>query len=626
VLPSTFENVVAREAGLWAPLQYDASLPNPNGREWGHHLRTIARLRPGVRTADASTDLMTIGGTLIDQRHPDTYDPHTGFAAIPLRDEIASSVRPALLAIAGAVLLVLVIACVNVTNLLLARGVRRRAEFALRTALGAGRLRLIRQVLTESLLLALAGGVAGVALAWFGVRGLVALSPPDLPRAGAIAVDLPVFVFAAAISVAIGFAFGVIPALQAARHDPHVEIRHGSPRTAGGHRRTRGALVVAEVALALVLLVSSGLLLRTLQHLFAVPIGFDPHGLVTMQVQVVGRQYAEDAATQRLYEHQLEAVRRVPGVVAAGFTSQLPLSNERDQYGVHFPATSSQREETYGSYRYAVTPGYIEAARIPLLMGRLPDDRDTAAAPHVALVSESLAKARFGAASPLGQQIGIGPPGNPYTIVGVVGDVRQVSLASDNPQAVYLPAAQSWFAESPRSLVARARGDASALVPAIRDAIWSVDKDQPITRVSTMDDLIAASESERRFALIVFETFGITALVLAAIGLYGVLAGSVTERTREIGVRMALGASRGEIVSMVVRQALAMTMAGVVIGTAGAMLTSRALETLLFGITPRDPATFAGVVALLLAASAVASWLPAWRAARVDPAVTLRAE
>ena len=626
VLPATFENVTARDAGVWAPLQYDASIPNPIGREWGHHLRTIARLRPGVHPVDATTDLMTIGRAVIDQRHPDTYDPRTSFAVIPLRDELASSVRPALLAIAGAVLLVLVIACVNVTNLVLARGARRRAEFALRTTLGAGRLRLIRQVLTESLLLALAGGTAGVALASFGVRGLVALSPPNLPRAGAIAVDVPVLVFAAAISIAIGLAFGVIPALQAARNDLHVEIQHGSQRTVGGHRRTRGALVVAEVALALVLLVSSGLLLRTLQHLFAVPIGFDPHGLVTMQVQVVGHQYDADAATERLYERQLDAVRRVPGVVAAGFTSQLPLSSERDQYGVHFPATSSQSEQTYGAYRYAVNPGYIEAARIRLLAGRLFDDHDTATAPHVALLSESLAKARFGAASPLGQQIGIGPPGNPYTIVGLVGDVRQVSLASDNPQAVYLPAAQSWFAESPRSLVVRASGDASALVPAMREAIWSVDKDQPITRVSAMDDLVAASEAERRFALIVFETFGITALVLAGIGLYGVLAGSVTERTREIGVRMALGASRGEIVAMIVRQGMAMTTAGVMIGLGGAAFSSRALQTLLFGITPRDPATYAGVVALLMAASALASWLPAWRAARVDPAVTLRAE
>ena len=569
---------------------------------------------------------MTIGRDVIEHRHPDSYDRKTIFAVVPLRDELASGVRSALLAIASAVVLLLAIACVNVTNLLLARGARRRAEFALRTALGAGRLRLVRQVLTESLLLALAGGIMGVALASFGVRWLVMLSPPNLPRADAIAVDWPVLVFAAAISIAIGLAFGVIPALQAARSDPHMEMKLGSQRTAGGHRGARGALVVAEVALALVLLVSSGLLLRTLRHLFAVPLGFDPRGLITMQVQAVGHRYDSVAATERLYERQLDAVRAVPGVVAAGFTSQFPMSSERDQYGVHFPASPSQAEKTYGSYRYAVNPGYIEAARIPLIMGRLVDDHDTAAAPHVALLSESLAKARFGAASPLGQRIGIGPPGNPFTIVGVVGDVRQVSLASDNPQAVYLPAAQSWFADSPRSLIVRARGEASALVPAIREAIWSVDKDQPISRVSAMDDLIAASEAERRFALIVFETFGVTALVLAAIGLYGVLAGSVTERTREIGVRMALGASRGEIVSLVVRQALAMTAAGVLIGAAGALFAGRGLQSLLFGVTPRDPVTYAGVVALLLTASVLAAWLPAWRAARVDPAVTLRAE
>lgn len=623
VMPRGFEDVTSETAELWAPLQYETVI-TPDSREWGHHLKTIARLRPRVPVADATREVATLGHTLIQEQHPASYDPNTMFVVVPLRDDLARSVKPALLAILGAVVLVLAIACLNVTNLLLARGARRAGEFALRAALGAARTRLIRQVLIESLLLALAGGAAGVLTAMWGVKALVALTPPGLPRAAAIAINTPVLIVAAAVTTIVGLAFGMIPALQAARNDPYEGAQRASPRSVGGHPRMRRALVMIEVALACVLLVSSGLLLRSLQRLFEVQLGFDPAGLVSMQVGSVGRRYSSDQANERLYEQQLEAVRRVPGVVKAGFTSQLPLSGDRDQYGVHFDAIGPLAETTFGAFRYAVSPGYLEAARIPLLAGRSIDERDVAGAPHVALISDSLAKARFGSASPLGQIIKMGPYG--FTIVGVVGDVRQVSLALDNPDAYYINTAQSWFPDRPRSLVVRTRGSAASLVPAIEQAIWSVDRDQPITRVTPMDDLVQASEAQRRFALILFETFAMIALVLATIGIYGVLASSVAERTREIGVRMALGASRGGIVSLVVRQAMAMVAAGVLIGGAGALFASRALQTLLFGITPRDPATYAGVVALVLAAAALASWLPAWRAARVDPAVTLRSE
>jgi putative ABC transport system permease protein len=624
IMPARFENVALPAAGVWTALQYDPAIP-PNGREWGHHLKTIARLRPGVQAADASRDVMAIGRSLMNRVHPATYDPTTGFAVVPLRDELASGVKPALRAILGAVGLVLLMACVNVTNLVLARGARRRGEFALRIALGAGRLRLIRQVLTENILLAIGGGAVGVALASFGVSALVALSPPGLPRAGAIAVNTPVLIFAAAVSVLIGVVFGMFPALQATRRDPHVEIQTASPRTAGGRRRTPRALVVGEVALALVLLVSSGLLFRSLTRLFAVPLGFDPRGVLTLQVQAVGRRYNADGEIERLYERQLDAVRRVPGIVSAGFSSQLPLSGDRDQYGARFPATPSLPEDTFGAYRYAVSPGYLESLRIPLIRGRAIDDRDVAAAPRVAVISESLAKARFGDRSPLGQEVRIGPD-IAFTIVGVVGDVRQASLASDNPQAVYLHAAQSWFPDSPRSFVVSANADAAALAPSVRDAIWSIDKDQPISRVAMLRDLIAASASERRFALMLFEAFAMIALVLATVGIYGVLAGSVADRTREIGVRLALGATRGEIVSLIVRQGMTLTALGLAIGLGGAAVATRALVTLLFGVSPLDPVTYAGGVSLLVLASAIACWIPAVRAARVDPAVTLRAE
>jgi putative ABC transport system permease protein len=624
VMPGGFEDAIAQSAVVWSLLQYDPSLP-PQGREWGHHLRTIGRLRPGVGIDYATQEINEIGRAMLEAHHPETYDPSTHFAAVPLHAELVRGVRPALLAILGAVVLVLVIASVNVTNLLLARGVHRRGEFALRAALGAGRGRLIRQLLTESVLLAVMGGVGGMTVAILGVRVLVALSPAGLPRANAIGVNGTVFAFGLAITTLIGLACGSIPALHAARSDPQQNLQLGSRRAAGGHRRTRSALVVAEVALALVLLVSSGLLLRSIERLFAVPVGFDAAGLLTMQVQIVGHRFDQDEATYRFFDRALESVRRVPGVSAAALSSQLPLSGERDEYGAHFDAGPSQPAETFSVFRYAVSPGYVEAMGLPLRRGRALDERDRPDAPHVVLISESLARTRFRGTDPIGRHVRLGPS-SPFTIVGVVGDVKQLSLALNESDAVYLPSGQGWFADRAMSVVVRAQGDAAPLAAAIREAIWSVDKDQPVVRVATMDQLLAASAAERRFALILFEAFALAALVLAAAGIYGVLAGNVAERTREIGVRAALGASRGDILALVVRQGMRLTGLGVAIGLAGAAVASHWIAAMLFGVSPLDLVTYVGVIALLAIVSMLACGVPAWRAARVDPASTLRAE
>lgn len=624
VMPRGFENVLAPGAEVWALLQYDVSLP-AQGREWGHHLRTIGRLRPSVGPDQATLEVDALGRAMLAARHPDTYDPNTRFAVASLHDELTRGVRPALMAILGAVLLVLVIACVNVTNLLLARGVQRRGEFALRAALGAGQPRLIRQLLTESLVLATLGGALGVGVAILGVRALVALTPPGLPRVGAIEVNVAMFGFALGVTTVIGLAFGLIPALQAARDDPHYELRHGTRRSVGAHRRTRNALVVAEVSLALVLLVSSGLLLRSLERLFAVPAGFEAAGRLTMQLQAVGHRFDQDSAAYRYFDRALETIRRAPLVTAAALTSQLPLSGDRDEYGAAFEATPTQAPGTYSVFRYAVSADYFEMLHIPLRLGRLLDAHDGAATPRVALISASLAKRRFNDADPIGQRLRLGPYG-PYTIVGVVGDVKQMSLALDESDAVYIPQTQWPFADRAMSLVVRGRGDVAALAPAIREAVWSVDKDQPVVRVATMDQLLAASTAERRFALIVFAAFALTALVLAAAGIYGVLAGSVAERTREIGVRAALGASHRDILGLVVRQGMRLTGLGVAIGLAGAVVATRAIVAMLFGVSRLDPVTYVGVVALLGGVAVVACSVPAWRAARIDPASTLRAE
>lgn len=623
VMPNGFENILAPGADIWAPLQYGLG----QGRAWGHHLRLIGRARPGVDVAQATEEFNRIGQDVLNEQKPETYRGGVAFRVTSLHEDMTRGVRGALLAILGAVMLVLLIASVNVTNLLLARGVQRRGDFALRSALGAVTARLVRQQLTETLLLATLGGALGMAVAWLGLKALAALSPGDLPRAQAIGIDGAVFLFAFVVTTLLGVAIGLSPAIQAAHSDPQLQLQHASRRMAGRQPRLRRALVVTEVALALVLLVGAGLLLRSLQRFFAISSGFDASHTLSLQVQLAGRRFInDDNAAYGFFDEALEAVRRVPGVVSAGLTSQLPLSGDVDLYGVPFePPVPGESLEGRGTYRYAVSADYIETMRIPLKAGRTLSAQDNANAPRVALISESTARRRLPGVDPIGRQLRIGGFG-PYTVVGVVGDVKQQSLALNDADAVYTTPRQWRFADNVMSFVVRTRGDAAAMAPAIRQAVWSVDKDQPIVRVATMETLLAQSAAQRRFALIVFEAFAIAALVLAAAGIYGVLSGSVAERVREIGVRQALGASRSEILALVLRQGAGLTALGVVFGVLGAALASRVLLALLFNTSPLDLVTYAGVVAVMGAVAALACALPAWRATRVDPVRTLQAE
>ncbi len=630
VMPSWFENVLAPGAELWAPLQYNPSLP-ADGREWGHHLRMVGRLHQGVSGNQARNELNAILRPLT-QTYAKGYDssggPPDGMIIDRLQDDITRAVKPALLAILGAVGLVLLIVCVNVTNLLLALSARRRSEFAMRAALGAGRMRMIRQLLTESLLLATIGGAFGMAIAEVGVRALVALSPPDLPRLGAIHLDGTVFAFGLALTTVIGLVVGLLPALQASRSDPQSGLQQSSRTTAGGRQSMRRTLAISQVALALVLLVTAGLVLRSLETLFAIDPGFDASHLLTMQVQQTGHKLDTESARAQFLNQALEAVRRVPGVTSAAFTSQLPLSGDFDVYGVEFESRTATKE---GALRYAVSPGYFETMRIPLRRGRLLNERDRADTPGVVLISESLAKSKFPDQDPIGQRVRVGPNAGhaelPWdTIVGVVGDVKQASLAVSQSDAFYTPTTQWPWIDSTQSLVVQTHGDPGTLAPAIKNAIWSVDKDQPIVRVATMGTLLKSSEAQRRFALTVFEAFGIVALVLAAVGIYGVLSGGVTERMRELGVRAALGASRRSILMLVLRQGMLLTGIGVMIGLLGALAASRVIVSLLYGVSRFDPITYLLVIALLTGVSAIACWVPAWRAAQVDPSITLRAE
>jgi putative ABC transport system permease protein len=628
VMPPRFDNVLAPSAEVWSPLQYDAgNVALVQTREWGHHLRMVGRLRAGASMDQARRDLGSIAATPVPEfPRPRFVSVAHGLIANSLQDEVTRGVKPALLAVFGAVILVLLIACVNATNLLLAQSAQRRSEFSMRVALGAGRPRLIRQLVTESLSLAILGGVCGMVVAQVGVRALVALSPPGLPRLDAIHLDGTAFGFALGITALIGMTVGLIPARQASRADLHIGIQEGSQRTAGTHQFTRRMFAVAEIALALVLLVGAGLLLHSLRRLFAVPAGFDGSHLLTMQVQTYGRRYDDDRVCHQFFAQALDAVREVPGVTAAAFTSQLPLSGDSDVYGAHFEGDDP--ELGYPVFRYAVTPGYLETLGIPLRRGRLLNVQDKADAPRVILISESLARRRFPGQDPIGKrvQVGGGSSATLFTIVGVVGDVRQMSLAMSDADAVYATTTQWHWADGTLSLTVRARGNVAALTPAIKNAIWSVDKDQPIVRVATMDSLIAASAAERRFVLILFEAFGLVSLILAATGIYGVLSGGVTERTREIGVRSALGASRSDILTLVIRQGMVLTAVGIALGLLGAAAASQVLATLLFDVSSLDPLTYVGVIVLLGAVSMIACGVPAWRAAKIDPMVALRYE
>src|SRR5579872_1534204 len=633
VMPRGFDNVLSSTAQIWSPDQYDHShITDTNTAEWGNHLSTVARLRPGVSFAQAKADIERIAHTPVPEfPRPRWGSLRLGFVVDSLQEDVTRGVKPALLAVLGAVMLVLLIACVNVTNLLLARGALRRGEFAMRAALGAGRSRLIQQLLTESLLLAVIGGALGLVVAQFAVQALVALSPPDLPRLAAIGLDRNAFLFALGVTTLIGLLVGLIPAIHSSRSDLNAGLKEGVRQSAGAHQLTRRALVVAEVALALVLLASAGLLLRSLSRLFSVDPGFEASNVLTMQVQTSGHRFDDQNNTHRFFSQALEEVRHVPGVDSAAFTSLLPLADDPllGLYGAQFEKDKgAPLNGGKGVFRYVVTPGYFETMRIPLRRGRFLEKGDVAGAPHVVVISESLAKKNFGNQGPLGQRMHIGGfPNWPwYTIVGVAGDVRQESLAVSDPDAVYITPEQSWYADQAMSLVVRAHGDAAALTPETKNAIWSVDKNQPIVRIATMNTLVAATGAERRFTLILFEAFGMVALALAAVGIYGVLSGSVTERTHEIGIRAALGASRSNILALVIRQGMMLTGLGVVIGLAAAFAASQAIATLLFGISPLDPLTYFGVIALLLAVSAIACWVPAWRAARADPMVVLRYE
>ncbi len=590
----------------------------------------VARLKPGVSVAKAQTEMSTIARRL-EQEYPKT---NTGNHVIvnSLHEELVQDVRPAALVLFGAVGLVLLIACVNVANLLLARAASREKEFAIRLALGAGRRRIVRQLLTESILLAALGGILGLLLGIWWKDGLVSLIPEDFRRLVDIRLDRWVLAFSAILSGVTGVVFGLIPALQGTRSAGlYADLKEGTGRSTGSvrHHRVRHLLVVSEVALALTLLITAGLTIRSFYHVLRVNPGFRAAGLLTMQISLPGTKYSKPAQETAFFTQLLERVRALPGVVSVGAVTPLPLTGEGWQTGFYVDGQPIPQPGQFPNSDYHfITPDYFRAMDIRLLRGRVFNDADNDSAPRVAIVSETFAQRYWPNEDPVGKRIHRGGPEadakNWLTVVGIVSDTKQYGLDAKTKTEFYVPYFQDPILRM--TLAVRTTPSPLALSEAVRSAVLAIDPDEPVYGIRTMDQWLEESIGQRRVTLILLGSFAGLALLLAAIGIYGVMTYNITQRTHEIGIRMALGAQTGDVLQLFVGQGLRMALLGVVIGLAAAFGLSQLLSSLLFGVSARDPLTFAAVAIALTGVALAASYIPARRAMEVDPMVALRYE
>ncbi len=594
-----------------------------------HYLRAIARLKPGVSVEQAHAELNAIAQRLKPLYPASKKD--WGVTVVPLHEQITGQIKPTLLLLLGAVALVLLIACANVANLLLAKASMRASEIAIRAALGAGRWRIVRQLLTESVLLSLLGALFGLLLASSGVDALTRLmdvntgpigplSVGALPRAQEVSLDLRVLGFTLLVSLVTGLAFGLAPAYQASRLNLNDTLKEGGRGAlASARNRLRGGLVVAEVALALMLLVGAGLLLKSFLRLSNVSPGFNPQNALTMQISLSGKKYPDAARRNAFFEQILERIKALPGVEAAGLAATLPVASGPFGGSFKVEGRSGALEGGEADFDYC-TPNYIRALGIPLLKGRFFDERDTARSPRVVIVSEELTRAYFPNEEPLGQRLQIDKES--WEVVGVVGDARNHGLTEKVRPRYYMPQPFSQFGSG--HLVVRTAGPPLALAENVRKAILAVDAEQPVASVRTLEDVIAAHVAQRRLTLRLIGLFATVALLLAAIGLYGVIAYVVALRTHEIGIRVALGARTHDVLKLVVRQGMTLVGVGLFIGLIGALSLSRFIAGQLHEVSAVDPATFALVSLLLAGVALLACYIPARRAARVDPLVALR--
>jgi putative ABC transport system permease protein len=625
IMPARFE--LFQPADVYVPFgPWAASLPNDRG--WHPGIFPIGRLKAGVSLEQARIEMDTIARQL-EQEHPDA-NTNTRVLVTRVQDLLVQNVRPALLMLLGAVALVLLIACANVANLLLARASGRQKEIAVRLALGASRARIVRQLTIESLVLAGMGGLAGLLLASWGVALLTSTTIPNLPRAQTIAVAWPVALFALGLSLVTGVIFGLVPALQSTRVDIRESLNEEGRGSSGSvrHRRTRELLVVAEIGLALVLLVGAGLLLRSYSALTRVSTGFNTENLLIVNLPLSPRTYRDNVARTSVVERIVERMRALPSVRAAAMTTMVPMAGAGAT--IHFNRTArppkGPDDYVMAGYR-AATPSYLSTLGVPLRRGRLLNDRDNETAPRVVVINESMARQFFSDVDPIGQRVQLGTepsPGEPtMEIVGIVGDMKQ-SFEAGSKAEMFVPYGQypdpilaGMYLNT--ALVVRTDGDPSALVPSVRIALREIDSNQPLVNVRTMETAMAATVAQPRLQMVLLILFAAVAMVLASVGVYGVMAYTVSQRVPEIGVRMAVGASPGRVVGMVVWQGAQLALIGIVVGLVAAAFAARAVETLLFDVRGLDPLTFIVAPAILAVTALLACYIPARRAARISP-------
>jgi len=607
---------------IWAPQAIDPAPINRGNRD----LFTIGRLQPGVSIEEAQADMANIAQRLAEQ-YPDT-NRGMGVHIVGYHQQLTGNLRPALLVLLGAVVFVLLIGCANVANLLFARAATRQREFAIRTALGAGRSRLMRQLLTESVLLSLLGGALGLALALWNLNAIVAALPPHMPRAAEIQIDWKVFVFTFAVAVMTGVICGLVPALQASRLNLNEAFKESGGKGTGGfvRHRVRSLLVVTEVALALVLLVGAGLLIKSFHRLQQVSTGFNPENVLAVPINIPQSRYPDGNARAAFVNRIMEKLKAMPGVQAVGAVTTLPLSGEYSSRSFIVEGQTFSPEDRNVAYMRAATPDYFRVMSIPIVKGRGFTEQDHTDAPTVVIINETFGRLYFPNEDPIGKRV-ISPAssdGIPMTIVGIVGDVRNGG-PEDEPRPEFY---YSYFQNQIPFLVMaiRTANEPAGLIPAVRREIWSEDKDLPLSSIYTLEQLLNKTTAERRFNLLLLGLFSGLALVLAVVGIYGVVSYAVTQRTHEIGLRLALGAQHGDVRKLVIRQGMIPVVAGIAIGLSGALALTRLMKSLLFDVSATDPLTFVGLSLLLIVVALVACWIPARRATKVDPLLALRYE
>ncbi len=620
-------------AEFWVPIAFAPAEIGPDGRGDNFNISVVARRKPGVSIQQASADINRISRRIYESYPPAIQKLFSldGFVT-DFHQHVVGNVKTLLLVLLGAVGFVLLIGCANVANLLLAKAAGRRREVAIRTALGAGRFRLVRQLLTESVLLGLLGGAAGLLIAVWLTQLMIRFSPGDVPRLAESQLNLGVLAFAFAISILTGVLFGLAPALQVSKANLNTDLKEGSRGAAAFRRsRVRSVLVVAEVALSLVLLAGAGLLLRSFVKLRAVPLGFQPDHLLTLSVALPETKYQNKVQAQAFFRNLLERAQSLPEVRSAAGATGLPLMGQWDIVVTPEGRADTGKKSLTTAFFAGVTPSFHRTLGISLVKGRLFTDADNERSPAVAIVNESMARRYWPDREILGKRFKWGPPDSSrswITVVGVVANLKQNSLAADVSPGVYLPISQMPQESPVRGLylAVRTSSDPSAIVSSLRQIVRSLDPEAPLFQVRPMEEILEAAVAPRRFNMLLLAAFAGLALLLASIGIYGVMSYSVSQHTHEIGIRMALGARAADVLQLIVRQGMGLVLIGLVIGAAGALALTRVMSSLLFEVKPWDPLTLASVSVLLAAVAFAASYIPARRATRVDPMIALRYE